>query len=246
MSFELEICIACDEFPHALENARAAAAGGADRLECCADMSKGGLTPDPRIIEAIREATLKMDTREISVLVMVRPRDGGFDWSDSESNRMKASIREMAAAGADGIVSGGLWKGRIDRDLTTELVARTHAADMQFSFHRAIDATQDRRSALFDLKEVGCDRILSSGTSWESGLGALDGIQTLKATAEALERKVELVIGGGISASTTRQLLPSFKSDQRISFHAYSSVLKDGVTNAEQVRELRKMIDAAR
>ncbi|NBW92873.1 MAG: hypothetical protein EBR20_00625, partial [Bacteroidetes bacterium] len=68
----LEICIACDSQEEALLNARAAASGGADRLECCASMHVGGLTPDPRIIEEIREAV----PTKVAVLAMVRPRGG--------------------------------------------------------------------------------------------------------------------------------------------------------------------------
>lgn len=240
MACELEICISCDTLSEAVQNARAAASGGADRLECCADMTRGGLTPDPGIIEAIRTSV----DPEVSVLVMVRPRDGGFEWSSTELAQMQQSVTMMAEAGADGIVSGGLQQGRIDRELTGRLISQTHAAGMQFTFHRAIDAADERMTAIAALKEAGCDRILSAGTSWQSGLGALDGSRVLVDTAGQLNGTVELVVGGGISSSSLRQLLPVFKHHRSISFHAYSSVLMGGATHVDRVRELRKLIDA--
>lgn len=239
MPSELEICIACDDLNEALHNARAAVSGGANRLECCAQMASGGLTPDSDIIEAIcRELPA-----HVAALVMVRPRDGSFEWSAKEEAIMMTTIDTMAAAGAQGIVSGALTGGKIDADLTSRLIGQTHMHGLQFTFHRAIDATDERQEAIQHLVESGCDRVLTSGTHWESGLGATDGREELESMANLMDGHVELVIGGGISSRSLRYLLPTFQDMNQVSFHAFSSVLKDGKTNNVRVRELRDLLD---
>jgi copper homeostasis protein len=55
-----------------LDDARAAAAGGADRLELCADLDAGGTTPSAALITAVREKV------ELPLLVRIRPRAGDF------------------------------------------------------------------------------------------------------------------------------------------------------------------------
>lgn len=240
MSHELEICIACDSLPASLRNARAAARGGANRLECCASMHHGGLTPDPEIIEAIRNAV----PSDVAVLAMVRPRDGNFEWSPAEADVMLHAIRDMASAGASGIVSGALQGRKVDAELTDRLISKTREAGMAFTFHRALDATTDRIQALTTLMTLGCHRVLSAGTPWGSALGARDGIDELERMAAHHQGRMDLVVGGGISVASVRLLLPKLKHHNNISFHAYSSVMVDGYTDAGCVAALRNALNA--
>jgi copper homeostasis protein len=62
----LEVCIA------SVDDALAAAAGGADRLELNSALSLGGLTPSAGLFAEVRRAT------QLPVIAMVRPRPGGF------------------------------------------------------------------------------------------------------------------------------------------------------------------------
>ena len=68
----LEVC--CSSVDDALE----AEAGGADRVELCSSLFFGGLTPSHgTIVEAVRRL-------RIPTIVMVRPRGGGFCYTDVE------------------------------------------------------------------------------------------------------------------------------------------------------------------
>ena len=74
----LECCV--DSF----ESARAAKEAGAKRLELCADLMIGGITPSPKLLEMIK---IRLD---IPVHVLIRPRFGDFLYTDDEFSLMKS------------------------------------------------------------------------------------------------------------------------------------------------------------
>ena len=99
----LEIC--CGSIDDAIE----AEKGGADRVELCSALFLGGLTPS---FGTIQEAKRRL---RIPVVVMVRPRGGGFAYSEAEMASMERDAKAAVEAGADGIVFGILQAdGRID------------------------------------------------------------------------------------------------------------------------------------
>ncbi|MCK5000485.1 MAG: copper homeostasis protein CutC, partial [Anaerohalosphaera sp.] len=95
-----------------------ACAGGADRVELNSGMFLGGLTPSAG---TILECKGRVD---VPVMVMVRPRAGGFCYSDAEMRVMVRDVRLAVEHGADGVVFGVLdGEGRIDMERCAELVA---------------------------------------------------------------------------------------------------------------------------
>jgi copper homeostasis protein len=107
----------------------------------------------------------------------------------------------------------------------------------RITFHRAFDALDSPLKAVQTLIDFGCHRVLTSGTPWDSTLGAAQGISNLKNIIHAAERRIEVVIGGGISAETASHLFEKLPKDG-VSVHAYSSVRSGGVTDALKVRQL--------
>ena len=89
-----------------LDGALASVAGGAGRLELCAQLDLGGTTPDPALVRRIVEAT------SVPVFAMVRPRGGDFVYDADELATMAGDIRAMQAAGAHGVVFGVLDANR--------------------------------------------------------------------------------------------------------------------------------------
>ena len=79
----LEICV------DSLASARAAIAGGADRLELCSALLAGGLTPYTALLQQIREES------QIPVRCLMRPRAGDFLYTPEEILLMTAQIREL-------------------------------------------------------------------------------------------------------------------------------------------------------
>lgn len=167
--------------------ARGAVAAGADRLELCQALGVGGLTPSIGLIRAAVEA---VGGERVNVLV--RPRGGGFVYDPDEVALVDADIAAAVAAGAGGVVVGALTReGGLDRDALRRWRDRADAALLVF--HRAIDAARDPLAVLATLREVGVDRVLTSGGAPRS----VDGVATLtRLVAEG--GPVEIMAGGGV------------------------------------------------
>ena len=101
-----------------LDDALAAIAGGADRLELCADLDAGGTTPARALVAEVLAQV------SVPVLVMIRPRAGDFVYSRAELDRMRDDLAVAIELGASGIVLGALdSSGGVDVPATRELIA---------------------------------------------------------------------------------------------------------------------------
>jgi copper homeostasis protein len=174
-----EICV------EGVDGAVAAEAGGGDRVELCASLAEGGITPSLGTVRAALQAVA------IPVYVMVRPRGGDFLYSARESASMLDDVAAIRDAGAAGVVFGCLTAdGAVDEARTAALVARARPAGA--TFHRAFDMTADAESALEALIRCGVDRVLTSGHAPT----ALEGIREL-AQLGAIARGRIIVMGCG-------------------------------------------------
>jgi copper homeostasis protein len=169
-------------------SARTARDAGADRVELCSALAAtGGVTPSIGVVEAVVAVGLP-------VHVLIRPRPGGFVHDADERAVMLRDVRAALAAGAAGIVSGGLTAdGRVDADLVARLVDET--GDAVFTFHRAIDAVDDRLAALDALLAAGASRVLTSGGAARAG----DGTAALAELVVRADGRLEIQAGGGVT-----------------------------------------------
>src|ERR1700722_15215102 len=123
------------------ERAAAAERGGASRIELCAALEVGGLTPSVELMRAVRARV------SIPIFAMVRPRGGDFVYSAAEFEEMRASIDMARAAGMDGVVLGILRADQsVDVERTAELVRA--AGTLPVTFHRAFDESAELFEAL--------------------------------------------------------------------------------------------------
>ncbi|MFC8424569.1 copper homeostasis protein CutC [Streptomyces sp. NPDC057236] len=171
-----------------VEDAVAAQAGGADRLELVTDMAADGLTPSVATVAGIRAAV------DIPARVMLRLADG-FAAGDVE--RLVGAACEMREAGAEEFVLGFLGPdGDVDLG-AVERVARV-LEGCRWTFHRAIDRAADRGALRKQLDGVpGLDTYLTAGSA--DGVDA--GLPVL--LAEARRRgepgyEQQLLVGGGL------------------------------------------------
>ncbi|HET6931742.1 MAG TPA: copper homeostasis protein CutC, partial [Candidatus Acidoferrum sp.] len=175
--------VAVDSLPRALAAERA----GAHRLELCADLSVGGLTPGLELLRQVRSAV------RIPIHAMVRPRPGDFVYSAIEFAEMKSWIKMIAVENVEGIVTGVLLPdGRVDVPRTTELVAL--ASPMQVTFHRAFDETNDLAEALQNVILTGAHRILTSGGATNAQTGAT----ILWSLIHQAANRITILPGGGL------------------------------------------------
>ena len=135
-----------------LAAALAAAEGGAGRVEVCASLEVGGVTPPE---EFIRESVRRLS---VPVFVLVRPTPGSFTLSRSELGIVMEQVRRAADLGAAGIVAGALTEADdVDRVAVEAILAA--AAPLPVTFHRAFDQVPDQASALEALIGLGIRRV---------------------------------------------------------------------------------------
>jgi copper homeostasis protein len=192
-----------------LDDARAAAEGGADRLELCGALAVGGLTPSLGTLRAIKREL------EIPVMCMVRPREGGMAYADGEFQAMLLDAEVFVAEGADGLVFGLLTPdGEVDLDRCRGFLDRVRAAagsrKVQTVFHRAFDVVADPERALEQLVGMGVDRILTSGRAPL----AVEGIPEIRRYVELSAGRIEILPGGGIDRRTLRRVVSQTGADQ--------------------------------
>ncbi len=181
----IEICV------EGVDGAVAAQAGGADRVELCASLLEGGITPSLGTVrEAVRRATVPMH-------VIVRPRGGDFLYSDAEFASMLTDVELLRAEGVAGVVIGCLTPdGAIDEARTRALVER--ARPLSVTCHRAFDMTRDPAEALEALIRCGVDRVLTSGQR----ATAVAGLPILQAMHRQAAGRIVVLGCGDLSADT--------------------------------------------
>ena len=185
---------ACVESPEA---AVAAATGGAQRIELCANLAAGGTSPDSATLAAC------IAPLAIPVFVMVRPRAGDFHYSDAEHARMVNEIRHAKDAGAGGIVTGALRRGgTVDEARMRGLIDA--ARPLPVTFHRAFDDCRDVERALETLIALGVTRVLTSG---QPRRAAPEGAARIANLVRLAAGRIGILAGGGINADNVAALV---------------------------------------
>ncbi len=182
---QLEVCV------ETVEDALAAEAGGADRLELCADLASGGQTPSVELLQQVRAAV------KLPIAVMIRPRPGDFVYSVAEFDMMGLAMYRFRSLAPDAFVFGTLAPDRrIDTAACEEL--RAACGSVPAVFHRAFDEVEDKEAELEELIRLGFTRVLTSG-----GVGEVpEHLPTLKALVAQANGRIQVMPGGGVRADT--------------------------------------------
>ena len=198
----LEVCI------DSLASARAAIAGGADRLELCSALALGGLTPYTELLRQIRQES------SIAIRCLMRPRAGDFLYTPEEIQLMAAQIRELKAAGANGFVIGCLTpEGDLDKDAMMPLIEAADGTGL--TLHRCIDVSRDPIKTYMEAGSLGIDTVLTSGAKGN----CLAGIETIGKLLELRDSQngPEVLIGAGVKAPVIEAILARYP--QAHAFH---------------------------
>ena len=188
MNVKLEVCV------DTLEGALAASQAGAHRIELCAALSEGGLTPSVGFMAAAAQ----LDT---PVYNMIRPRAGGFCYSQSELEIMKRDIEASAKAGCDGVVFGVLLPdGQLD---TVAMAGLLRASALPATLHRAFDCVPDPFMALEQAIELGFERILTSGGQ----PSAPEGLSLISALVKRAAGRIVIMPGAGVNAENVGEIV---------------------------------------
>ena len=187
----IEIC--CGSYEDALN----AYYGGAKRIELNSALYLGGLTPSVASLKLIKETT------DLKVICMVRPRGGGFCYSDSEFKQLLGEAKDLLENGADGLAFGFLRENReIDLEKTKILISLIKDYKKEAVFHRAYDCVTNPYTSIELLIDLGVDRLLTSGLQEK----AFDGKELIRELQEKYGSSIELLVGSGINASNARAI----------------------------------------
>lgn len=181
-SLILEACV------ETLEDALAAEQRGANRIELCSALDQDGLTPSQELTRlCIQHLTIPIRT-------MVRPRAGGFVYSETEIRQMEEEIEFFKQVGVESVVFGLLTKeDSIDIENTRRLAKLAYP--LKVTFHKAIDYTTEILKSFCELNLIdGITSVLTSGgmdTAW-------NGRFLLKKMHNLPERRISIIAAGKV------------------------------------------------
>jgi copper homeostasis protein len=202
--------------------------GGANRVEFCASLEEGGVTP------SLTETVAARKIIHIDLFVMIRPRGGNFCYSELEFETMKTSILAFSAIGVDGFVFGILKEdGTMDLERNQILVAL--AAGKPCTFHRAFDIIENKTEALAQLMKCGFTTLLTSGVPTNVN----DGLDSLMQLVQQAGNQITVMPGGGLRSSNCELIKTKTKANY---FHSSAITEKGEVANLAEVQLLKKLL----
>jgi copper homeostasis protein len=185
---------------------KAAVDGGADRIELCAALSEGGITPSYGMIRNCREAFTTQ------LFPIIRPRGGDFLYTEQEFMVMMDDVKKCKELGCDGLVIGLLNKdGNIDTERTARLIEEAYP--LRITFHRAFDRCDDPFLAMEQLIKLGCERILTSGQK----PNVMDGLDLVTQLVTAANGRIIIMPGSGVRKENIGELA---RKTGAIEFHS--------------------------
>ncbi|SFC71599.1 copper homeostasis protein CutC [Bacillus sp. UNCCL81] len=181
---------------------------GANRIELVTGIKEGGLTPSYATIKQVVQSV------SIPVHVMIRPHSRSFLYDKYDQEVILSDIDVCNEIGAAGIVFGALTKeNTIDEELLKKVTARVK--NMNFTFHRAIDESNDLLSAIDTLKQYPeITHVLTSG----GVASAIDGKETIKSMIELTNKSnIKILAGSGLSIENVSDFI-EFTNVEEIHF----------------------------
>lgn len=200
----LEVCVdSVDAAKHAMR-------AGADRIEICERLDKGGLSPDLNLVKAIgvHMGSLGLE-KTVRLYAMIRRDDGGkFLYNSDDKRQMMNELNEYSRCGIlDGVVFGMLARNNdtmtditIDMEGTKLMALAAHKVGLDVTFHRAFDKVTHKMSALeFLANDCRVSRVLTSGHA-DRAIDSLcvlaDLVQFCK---DKLNGRISIMPGSGVS-----------------------------------------------
>lgn len=211
-----------------LESALIASQSNADRIEFCSDLQLGGTTPKKEDIETLISSTNK------ELMIMIRPRGGDFNYSDSEFEQMKSDILNFKQLDIDGFVFGILKENNeIDFNRNETLIELSKP--LKCAFHRAFDRTSNLEISLEQVIDLGFKTILTSGLTTNVN----EGKENLKKLVELASNRIEIMPGGGLRSSNIEEINTFTEANY---FHSSALINDSKVANLEEINHLKSLI----
>ncbi|MBF8248810.1 MAG: hypothetical protein HW374_1610 [Bacteroidetes bacterium] len=210
-----------------IDGLNAAERGGADRIELCAQLHEGGVSPSDYLL------SMAVAKTNLPIRVMVRPRGGSFIYTNEEFQIMKREILRSKKVGIEGVVFGLLLnEHEIDVDRTRVLVDL--ANPIKSTFHRAFDSLKNPLEVIDQVISTGVDTLLTSG-------GTQSAEQSVEAIAKLVEKsngRISILAGGGVRGSNVARIV---RTTGVRSVHVGA-----GLTVSQQIGEIEERVRSVR
>ena len=169
---------------------------GADRIELCSRLDLDGLTPSRDLIRLV-ESRLT-----IPIKVMIRPREGDFNYNDQELSQMKDDILFCKSLNISGVVFGILNKeNAIDIESTGAL--SDIAGELDVTLHKAIDQVVSIFSELDTLKNfTKVSSVLTSGGADNAKSGSV----VIKKMMDRVGGRMTIIPAGSITKNNLNDI----------------------------------------
>lgn len=189
---KLEVC--CGSAEDAIEAYKA----GADRVELNSNLFHGGLTPTIGSLKVAKSET------DFPIMTMIRPREGGFCYTETEFKVAVEDAKFMVNNGSDGLVFGFLKEnGTVDIERTGIIAEIAQEKGLQSVFHRAIDVVPDWKEALDVLIELKITRVLTSGQCYDVYYAA----DVIKEMIKYAAGRIEILPGAGLNKINVKSFI---------------------------------------
>jgi copper homeostasis protein len=221
---------------------KSAVEGGADRIELCAALSEGGITPSYGLITQCRKAF------DVALFPIIRPRAGDFLFTGEEFELMMKDALLCKQQGCEGVVIGLLKRdGSIDIPRTSRLIEAVYP--LEVTFHRAFDRCKDPFEALEQLIQIGCQRILTSGQQPT----AMEGAALIARLIEQADDRIIIMPGSGVRKDNIKTIAEktgavefhsSVKGEKPSAMEFISPAIKEGMNPAIDPAAVQALRDA--
>jgi copper homeostasis protein len=209
---------------------------GANRIELCADLKNGGITPKYSDIEKLRKLT------NINLHVLILPIANKFICSKEDLKKIIKDIEFCKSIGIDGVVIGAINEDRsIDITKTKKMV--DVARPMKVTFHRAFDSCLDLQNNLEDIIKTGCDYLLTSGQYSDVN----EGLENIAQLIKISKNRITILAGGGVNHKNIHELysagvrqfhLSGSKTDKFGKSETNFNLIKQAVNSFNEINEM--------
>jgi copper homeostasis protein len=209
---------------------------GANRIELCADLKNGGITPKYSDIKRLRKLT------NINLHVLILPIANKFICSKEDLKKIIKDIEFCKSIGIDGVVIGAINEdSSIDISKTKKMV--DVARPMKVTFHRAFDSCLDLQNNLEDIIKTGCDYLLTSGQYSDVN----EGLENITQLIKISKNRITILAGGGVNHKNIHELysagvrqfhLSGSKTDKFGKSETNFNLIKQAVNSFNEINEM--------
>ncbi|MFO0922681.1 MAG: copper homeostasis protein CutC [Pirellulales bacterium] len=222
----LEVCI------DSIEAAEIAMASGANRLEVCSVLEVGGVTPTTPFLKHLRRGC------GLPLVALVRCRSGDFVHSDREKLLMMDEVRELCDAGADAVAVGCLLpNGNLDLGFLGQVRALLPCQELVV--HRAIDVAKFEDGLISSLRNIGVDRILTSGGADRAD----EGLDQLIIWNADPHQRIQILPGSGVRPTNARRILEATRCRQLHGSFRHPQYRAGWLPDPSWIAETRAILD---